>query len=82
MANRPNGQSGAGSGEGFFVNLLSIEFVRSFKESYLSRVLSSSIVWFWKRLARVSRHERLMIRSARMNSIGESGSSSARSWRR
>ena len=38
----------------------------------------ASIVWFWIRSARFRRHERLTMRSARIDSIGLRGASSAR----
>ena len=88
-ANRPRVRSGREGVFSFWFLVLSCdgEGMGTFRPKDLVRLVSgldslasciASIVWFWIRSARFSRHDRLIMRSANIDSIGPWGLSSSR----
>ena len=76
IARRPRGRSGEGAG------LLRRDWVSLLMGLEVIRALRASMVWFWMRPVRFSRHERETMRSASMDSMGVVGVSSASIWSR
>ena len=83
MAIWPRGRVGADSVGAFCWDgwgLKNSDFARLANGLGLSGLLRALIAWFWMASVRLSRHERLAMRSARMDSMGVVGVSSSSIW--
>jgi len=85
MAKRPSAGSGGGSDRsscGQSLPLKSSDLVSLANGLEFLGALRASMVWFWMHIARFRRQERLMMRSARTDSIVVAGAGSVRIWSR